>query len=166
MSLIEAFIAELELEVDGAKAYFEKCPNDRFDFRPHEKSMPLGTLAMHVVESLGWFPNMLEQDVFVFDPEQYQAPVAQNSEELVSKADEFLNIAVKSLRSIEEDDLFDIWRMEVGGNVVSELPKVAVIRSFGISHLIHHRGQLAVYLRLLDVPLPPIYGPTADGGMG
>ena len=162
MSQIAALKMELTHELESTKRHFEQLAGADFAWKPHEKSMSLGQLAAHCVESLAWADNMLHQDVFDFDPSSYTSPKVGNVEELLKLTAETSQIAFDALDSATDACLLEPWSMRIQGNTVMEMPKGAVFRSFILSHLIHHRGQLTVYLRLLDIPLPQTYGPSAD----
>ena len=158
----QGLLMELSHEVHNVKRHFERLPSEKFDYKPDEKSMPLGVLSAHIVESMGWLPDMVGKDVFDFDPTKYIPPHADNVKGLLKLADENLSVAENSLSAVSDETLMENWKMVIGGQVVVEMPKAVVVRSFCISHLIHHRGQLTVYMRLLGVPVPATYGPTAD----
>lgn len=158
----QGLLMELSHEVHNIKSHFERLPSEKFDFKPDPKSMPLGILSAHAVESLGWLPQMVGQDVFNFDPTTYVPPHAEDVQELLALTEENLSTAERELQAISDETLMENWKMMIGDEVVVEMPKAVVVRSFCISHLIHHRGQLTVYMRLLGIPVPPTYGPTAD----
>lgn len=162
MRMGEGLLMELSHEVHNVRRHFERLPEDQFEYRPDEKSMTLGVLSAHIVESMGWLPDMIGKDVFDFDPTVYTPPSAENIQELLEITDRNLVVAQGALSDVSDEALIETWKMTVGGQVVVEMPKAVAVRSFCISHLIHHRGQLTVYMRLLGVPLPATYGPTAD----
>ena len=158
----QGLLLELSHEVQNVKKHFERLPGEKLDFKPDPKSMPLGVLSAHIIESMLWLPEMVEKDVFDFDPTTYVPPKADDIDGLLKMTDDHLAIAEKTLQGVSDETLMGNWKMVIGDQVVVEMPKAVVIRSFCISHLIHHRGQLTVYMRLLGVPLPATYGPTAD----
>jgi uncharacterized damage-inducible protein DinB len=163
MSLIDALVFELTQEVETTKRHFSRIEKHNFEYKPHEKSMTMVQLASHVVESLLWTKEILDLDVFEFDMENYKPTVASSQAGLLEMADQNLKIAVDTLRSKSEQELFKPWKMVAGGRTVMQgVPKVGVFRGFIISHMIHHRGQLTVYMRMCDIALPKTYGPTAD----
>ena len=163
MSLTEALILELNQEVETTKRHFSRIETEHFEFKPHEKSMTMGHLANHTVETLVWANEIVNLDVFEFDMENFNPPVATSQAELLAMADQNLKVAVDALQSTSDEKLFKPWKMVAGGNTVMEgLPKAAVLRSFVFSHMIHHRGQLTVYMRLCNILIPKTYGPTAD----
>jgi uncharacterized damage-inducible protein DinB len=127
--------------------------------------MPLGRLAGHVAELTGWIAAILTQDELDFATANYKPVVATSVAELLEMFDKNLSTATDLLKTQTDEHLMKTWRLRDGEKVFFELPRVAVIRSMALNHIIHHRGQLSVYLRLQDVPLPSIYGPTADEQM-
>ena len=163
MSLAESLIFELNQEVETTKRHFSRIEATHFEFKPHEKSMTMGRLAAHSVETLGWANEIVNLDVFEFDMENHKAAVATSQAELLAMTDQNLKVAVDALQSKADEELFKPWKMVAGGQTMMEgVPKAVVLRSFVISHMIHHRGQLTVYMRLCEIPLPKTYGPTAD----
>ena len=162
MSLSEPIAAELQREAATTRRMLERVPEEKLEWRPHEKSMTLGRLAGHIAELPSLVAMTLTQDEVDFAAGNYQPFVASNVAELLEKFDGNVAGAVEALRGQEDEHLLKTWRLKRNGQVLFEMPRVAVLRSMGLNHVIHHRGQLSVYLRLLDVPLPSVYGPTAD----
>lgn len=161
MSLIEMITAEFQREAATTRKMLERVPQDSFAWKPHEKSMTLGQLAAHVANLHGtWFITALTQDEF--DLADSKPLKLDSVSDILEAFDQSISSAVESLKTQTDERLFATWRLKRGGQVLFELPRWAVIRSMVISHIIHHRGQLSVYLRLQNVPLPPVYGPTAD----
>jgi uncharacterized damage-inducible protein DinB len=163
MAIKDAFIAELKHESSLTRKILERVPLDKKDWKPHEKSMTIGRLATHIAETMHWTTAIVKADEFDFaaDP----APVrhtAASSEELLSIFDKNLAEALESLSQADDETMNKIWSIKRGDQVIMASPKKVAIRGWAFSHLIHHRGQLSVYLRLLDVPVPGMYGPTAD----
>ncbi len=161
MSLKDAFIAELQRESVNTKKMLERVPYDKQDWKPHEKSMTLGRLAVHVAEIPHWISDIINIDAFDF-LQHYHPNKAASTEELISVFQEKMDTAIADLEKIKEEDFNKIWVVKQGEQVFFNIPKAAAIRSWAFSHQVHHRGQLSVYLRLLDVPVPGMYGPTAD----
>ena len=164
MPLNESLIAELKNESLLTKKILERVPMDKKDWKPHEKSMTLGRLATHVAAIPHWISDIFHIDEFDFlvHYKQYQS---NSQEELMKLFQEQLDAAINDLEKMEDDDFNKIWIVKRGGQVFYKLPKNVAIRGWGFSHLFHHRGQLSVYLRLLDVPVPGMYGPSADETM-
>ena len=162
MSIAVAMAQELQHEAGVTRKYFERLPEDKFDFAPHAKSMKLGPLAGHLAETPGWTEMTIQTDEMNFDPATYVPFVPKNRAEVIARFDEALAKGLAALQGVSDEHLMKPWRLKVGDHVLFELPRVAVLRSMVLSHSVHHRAQLGVYLRLLDVPVPATYGPSAD----
>jgi uncharacterized damage-inducible protein DinB len=163
MGLSEPIAAELQREAATTRKMLERVPEDKMAWRPHEKSMTLGRLAGHIAELPSLVASVVTRDEVDFAADNYQPFEASNSAELLEKFDKNVAGAVEALKGQADDEyLLKPWRLKRNGQVLFELPRAAVLRTMGLNHVIHHRGQLSVYLRLLDVPLPSVYGPTAD----
>lgn len=164
MSIAQSLLPEFDQEIANTRKLLERVPADRMQWKPHEKSWELGALASHIANLLVWTSMTIEQDAFDMDPESPppKPPQAKDAEELVSRLEENATAARKSLEGTDDATMMKEWSLKSGNQVFFTMPKVAVIRSFVMNHLIHHRGQLTVYLRQCDVSLPGIYGPTAD----
>ena len=160
----EALSLELELESKTTRKLLERVPEDAFDWKPHEKSMTLGQLASHLAENPSWVTPIVEQEEMSVDSD-YKPYLAGSSEELLERFDTNTRQAVETLKSQSDADLMKLWRFVAGGEVKMEMPRVGVLRTIILNHAYHHRGQLSVYLRLKDVPIPSIYGPSADEEM-
>jgi uncharacterized damage-inducible protein DinB len=162
MSQKHALIAELQMESANTRKMLERVPTDKNDWKPHPKSMTLGRLASHVAEIAGWVSYTLDADVLDFAKFDYKPVGNATTEELLAIMDKNVAMAMASLEKSTDEDYDKMWTMRNGDHVHFTLPKKVVLRSFAYSHLVHHRGQLSLYLRLLDVPVPGMYGPTAD----
>ncbi|HMQ02896.1 MAG TPA: DinB family protein [Pyrinomonadaceae bacterium] len=158
------FLAELEHEAKAAREVLSRVPADKFDWKPHEKSMSFGKLASHVAEMIGWTGPTLQYPELDFSKMDYKPFEPATSEELLEYFDKNLAEAADVLRSTNDEQFMESWTMRNGETVYFTLPKAAVMRSFVMNHIVHHRGQLSVYLRLNDIPVPSIYGPSADEG--
>lgn len=165
MPINEAFIAELEQESKATRKILERVPIEKSDWKPHDKSMTLGRLASHVAEISGWTTTTLGANEMDFSKIDYKPRIAKSSAELMEIFEENYSKAMESLKNAKDSDFMETWTLRNGDQVYFTMPKVVVVRNFAYSHLIHHRAQLSVYLRLLDVPVPSIYGPTADEPM-
>ena len=157
-----SILAELEHEAATTRKLLERAPEDRFDWKPHEKSMTLGRLVSHCAETLKWMDVVVNQDVFEMDPATYTPFQAGSRSELLEAFDSNLESAKEVIRDQSDEHLFANWQMKSGDTVTLEMPRIGVICGFVLNHLVHHQGQLSVYLRLNDVPVPSIYGPSAD----
>ena len=164
MKLAEFFLAQLEREAPLNRKALERVPDGRSDFKPHEKSMPLGYLSTLVATMPSWIAMMVEKDELDLAPpggSGQRPPSPGNLRELLQAHEESVAKGSAALRNTSDDHLMTPWRLLVGGKVVMENPRHVVIAdTFG--HMAHHRGQLTVYLRLLGAPVPAIYGPSAD----
>lgn len=169
MSLSQALLPELQHEMATTRRLLERVPEDRLDWQPHPKSMTLGRLASHLAEIPGWMRPSVKQDALDLNPpggEPYVPAKLSSRDEMLALFDQNVADAADALASTPDEVFFTHWTMLNGGKEVFTLPKVAVVRSFVLSHTIHHRAQLGVFLRLLDIPVPATYGPSADeGGM-
>ncbi len=158
------WLPEFDHEFAETRKALERVPEDKFDYKPHEKSWSLHDLAAHVAEIPMWMSVTLNTDTFDLD-DPYERVVPDTKDEVLAKFDENLAAAREVLANTKADTMMEMWRMKKGGEVMMEMPKMAVLRSFIFSHNVHHRAQLGVYLRLLDVPVPGHYGPSADAPM-
>lgn len=170
MPMRDMLLPEYDQEIATTRRYLERVPADRADWRPHPKSMPLGQLAAHLAEVPGWvFPTMTQPSLDIAPPggEPYQTAPFTGTDALVAGFDAAAAGARGVLAQLEDAALMEPWSLLRGGQVVMTMPRAAVLRGFILSHLVHHRAQLGVYLRLLDVPVPAAYGNSADdlGGM-
>jgi uncharacterized damage-inducible protein DinB len=153
---------ELQHEAASTRKMLERVPQDKFGWKPHEKSMSLGHLASHVAEILGWLTVTLTTDEMDFATSNYKPFTPGTTGELVEFYEQKLKEGTEALAATSNEELMKHWKLRSGEHLIFDLPRIAVVRSFVFSHLIHHRGQLSVYLRLLDVPIPGMYGPSAD----
>src|SRR5262245_57148644 len=165
MKLTDVFLSQLESEAARTRRALERVSSGRDDWKPHEKSMPLGRLAMLIAPMPSWITLIVNKDELDLNPPGGGSNIDQKplrtGAELVQAHDEGVAQARAALEAVTEDQLMKPWRLLVAGNVVSEEPKHVVLRDT-FMHLSHHRGQLTVYERLNDVPVPAIYGPSAD----
>ena len=161
MAINEALLGELEQEAATTRKLLERIPTEKFDWKPHEKSMSMIRLATHVADMFNWFPVTLEQDELDFAG-GYEEPKPATSEELVGLLEKNVAAATESLKKTDDATFMKNWTLRNGEQIYFEMPKIAVSRSFIMNHIVHHRGQLSVYLRLNDIPVPAMYGPSAD----
>ncbi len=153
---------EMEQEASIARRILERLPEDKFEWQPHEKSMTLGRLSAHVAETFEWTGPTIQQDVLDFAKMDFKPESATTTAGLLEKFDTAVKTALEILNGVTDEDIMKPWTMRDGEKVYMTMPKVAVIRGFVLNHMIHHRGQLSVFIRLLDIPVPSIYGPSAD----
>lgn len=162
MSQNQALIAEIKMEAANTRKILERVPLDKADWKPHAKSMAMGRLASHVAEITGWVTYTLEADELDFSKMDYKPVVPSTNAELVAILDKNVDGAIASLEKSTDADFEKMWSLRNGETIHFTLPKKVVVRTFAMNHLYHHRAQLGVYLRLLDIPVPGSYGPTAD----
>jgi len=163
MTLAESFLPDYDSEMPSTRRLLERVPADRFAWKPHAKSRSILELSTHVAELPRWGMR-LQKDGFAIGSEK--APVHASTADLLARFDENAKAGRAALAGIPDDAMpKDFAVLKPNGEVFFHGPRKALLRSVLLSHLIHHRGQLSVYLRLLDVPLPSIYGPTADAPM-
>jgi uncharacterized damage-inducible protein DinB len=155
------YLPEFDHEFAETRRALERVPEDRFDWKPHEKSYTLHQLAAHLAEVPSWTGVTLNMDVFDLD-EPYERVVPETKEAILARFDEGVAEARSVLESTSGDTLMQTWTMKQNGEVALSMPKAAVLRSFILNHNVHHRAQLGVYLRMLDVAVPGHYGPSAD----
>lgn len=161
MAIVDALLPEFDHEMTTTRKVLERVPEDKFDWKPHTKSFSLGALAAHVAALPTWGAETLNKSEI--DVAGGQPPAAPPSKTALMAAFDANVAATRAALAGKTDaELVAMWTLKRGGKTLFSMPKTAVLRSFVLSHLIHHRGQLSVYLRLLDVPVPSIYGPSAD----
>lgn len=161
MALADTLLQELEQEAQTTRRLLERVPNDRLDWRPHLKARTLGQLALHVAMVPGGVAEFVASPSPAQAP-QFQDPSPKSALELVPALDDSIARAKKALGGLDDAAITATWRMVAGDRELLALPRIAMLRSVMLNHWYHHRGQLSTYLRQLDVPLPSIYGPTAD----
>jgi uncharacterized damage-inducible protein DinB len=161
MAITNAFLAEFENEAKTTRRVLERVPSDKLTWKPHPKSMSLGALAQHVAMSPGVICGWALDDVTEFGGGA--PPDPKSTDDIVAAHDQSV-ARVKDILSKMSDETCRTWsaKPKGGGDAFFAMPKVALLRALGLNHTYHHRGQLSVYLRLLDVPVPSIYGPSAD----
>ncbi|GAA4329341.1 DinB family protein [Flaviaesturariibacter amylovorans] len=160
--LNQSLLPELKYEAASTRRMLERVPFDKWSWKPHEKSMSLGELATHVADLVNWSAFTLETTEINWAEFKYNPPRPSNSEELLAIHDKNTAASVRALEGATDEQLMAPWTMRAGDQVYFTLPRIATIRTYAFNHVVHHRGQLSVYLRLLGVPVPGMYGPTAD----
>jgi len=158
----KSLLKEFEREAQTTRRHLERLPKDKLDWRPHEKSFTAGELGSHIVECIGWADSLFNTDELDINPTEYDPYQAKTLSDLLRTFDDKVAICKGSLASADDEMMNRPWRFKVMGQVKFEHAKAEVLRDFILNHLIHHRGQLSVYLRLLNIPVPGTYGPTAD----
>jgi uncharacterized damage-inducible protein DinB len=167
MKFSDLFLPEFDQEMVTARKTLERIPEDKLSWKPHEKSMALDRLAGHVAELAGWAVTAIRQDSLDFMPPgqpPYQPTVAKSRQHVLEVFDKNRDESRKAIAGVSDEHLMKNWSLMRGGQTLMTLPRVAVLRSFFMNHLIHHRAQLGVYLRMNNIPVPSVYGPSADEG--
>jgi uncharacterized damage-inducible protein DinB len=168
MPMNQALLPEFDMESANTRKMLERVPEDKLAWKPHAKSFSMGDLATHIAEVPGWMGVTLEQDSFDVAPpggQSYQRPKFKSRKEILEMFDKGTAAARATLAKATDQQLMSNWSMLKAGQTMFTMPKIAVVRSFLMNHVIHHRAQLGVYLRLNDVPVPGMYGPSADETM-
>ena len=161
MAIIDGLLQELEQEAQTTRRVLERVPQAHLGWKPHEKSMSLGQLALHVATVPGAVAELAANTPAPLPPE-FKQPPATNVSDLVPTLEQSVAKAKALLGGFDDQAITSTWRLMDGNREVMAMPRVAVIRAIMLNHWYHHRGQLSVYLRLLNVPVPSIYGPSAD----
>lgn len=166
MNIAQGYMMEMEHEAKKTVKLLERLPADKFGYKPHEKSMALSVLAGHVAEMPSWILDIVKDDELDFAKMEYTPPKPQSAQELVDLFNKNTEAAMALLKDTTNERLMGMWTLRNGEKVFFTLPRAVVIRDMVLNHIVHHRAQLTVYMRLLDVPVPGMYGPSADeGGM-
>ena len=160
MRMIDPILAELEAEAETTKRVLERVPQDKLAWKPHEKSLSLGQLAHHVAALPGDVSNLVAVDQV--EVPDFTFPEAEDAAALLKTLHEGVAKAKGVLNDMDDQALMSPWKATRGGREVMSIPKIGLVRSIMLNHWYHHRGQLVVYLRLQGIPLPSVYGPTAD----
>jgi uncharacterized damage-inducible protein DinB len=166
MTLADSLLPEFDREMGLTRRYLERVPDGQFAWKPHDKSMTLGRLAEHLAELPQWASVSIKEggiDMSTPRPADYRSPATRA--EVLAMFDRHVADARASLSGRTDPELLAPWTLKNQGKQVFTMPKIAVLRGFVMNHLIHHRGQMSVYLRLHNVPLPSVYGPSADEQM-
>jgi uncharacterized damage-inducible protein DinB len=165
MGLSAVLLPEFDHEMSTTRKTLERVANDRFGWKPHDKSMSMGALATHLANIPTWALHTINQESIDLAPPgaaPLQVPEAHTQAEVLDRFDQNVASAREAIAAASDETLLQHWSLLHGGNKLLTLPRIAVLRSFVLNHSIHHRGQLSVYLRLNDIPVPSIYGPSAD----
>jgi uncharacterized damage-inducible protein DinB len=165
VSLSQSLLSEFDHEMANTRKVLERIPEDKLDWKVHEKSNTIGWVGMHLAEIPGWADVTLNQDALDIAPpggEAYRTPAATSRREILERFDKNVAAARAAIAAAPDEQFMKPWSLLNGGQTVFTMPRVAVLRSFVLNHNIHHRAHLCVYLRLNDVPVPALYGPSAD----
>jgi uncharacterized damage-inducible protein DinB len=160
MKLSESILMELDQEAQTTMRVLERIPDDKLAWKPHPKSFSLGQLALHIASVPAGVTTIVMQDSV--EAPSFTQPEPKNRREILDTFSKSLETAKGNVKSMDDARLAATWSLTRGGKVVMSMPRAAFLRSVLMNHVYHHRGQLSVYLRMLDVPVPSIYGPSAD----
>ena len=160
--MVDSVLAELDQEAATTRRVLERVPGDKLGWKPHVKSMSLGQLALHVATIPGAVAKFLAGDGLDIGGVNFEAPAATSASELLPALDESIKTAKEVLTGLDDHKAMTTWKLTRGATELFAAPRIGVARSIMLNHWYHHRGQLSVYLRLLNIPVPSIYGPSAD----
>jgi uncharacterized damage-inducible protein DinB len=163
MAMKDAVVAEYDHEMATTRKLLERLPDDKLSWKPHEKSMSLGGLATHLGHIPHWAANILNDASFDLDGAAFHLEAKTSRAEILSDFDAVTKQARTWLNK-SDAEYMDMWSLTRAGREMFSMPRVAAFRTFVLYHIVHHRGQLSVYLRLNDIPVPAIDGPSADEG--
>jgi uncharacterized damage-inducible protein DinB len=161
MNMIDGLLAELDQEAETTRRVLERIPQEHLSWKPHPKSMSLGQLALHVATVPGSVAEIAALDT-ISEPPSFVHPEAATTAELVPSLTESVAKARRALGGFDDVKMGAMWRLQSGGKDIMAMPRAALVRAIMLNHWYHHRGQLLVYLRLLNQSVPSVYGPTAD----
>jgi uncharacterized damage-inducible protein DinB len=164
MGLSDALLPEFDNEMANTRKTLERVPDNKFDWKPHEKSMAMGGLAGHLANLPSWGSLTVGSDSFDMAPggQPVITPPLSSGKDVLATFDENVAKTREAIAGASDEELFKPWSLMADGNTILTMPKIAVLRNFVMNHMIHHRAQLGVYLRLNEIPVPSIYGPSAD----
>ncbi|MEP6742863.1 MAG: DinB family protein [bacterium] len=164
MGLSKSLLPEFDHEMANTRKTLERVPDEKFNWKPHDKSFHMGGLATHLANLPSWGSLTLSADSFDLAPGgvPVKTPELNSTPAVLQKFDENAAATRAAIAGASDEELFKSWTLQSNGKTIMTLPKIAVLRSFVMNHMIHHRAQLGVYLRLNDIPVPSIYGPSAD----
>ncbi|RMD99311.1 MAG: DUF664 domain-containing protein [Calditrichaeota bacterium] len=169
MPLSEMLLPEFDHEMANTRKALERIPDTGLQWKPHQKSWSMGELATHLANIPSWTPLLMSTETFDLAPVEGKAPESPapiaSAKEAVERFDQNVAVARQAISQASDEQLLEKWTLLKGGETVFSLPRMAVYRNMLMNHLIHHRAQLGVYLRLNDIPVPAIYGPSADEEM-
>ena len=166
MTIAETLLLDFDVEMQNTRTTLARIPEDKPEFKPHTKSMPFGRLAMHVATLCDFGTTILTTDQLDLGATKFPTLVFTSREKLLADFEESATKARQALMDATDEQLQQAWKLSWGAKVIADAPRALLYRTMFFNHLIHHRAQLGVYLRLNDLPVPPLYGPSADDSMG
>jgi len=158
----QGLIREIQHEGAQTNKMLERIPIDNFSWKPHERSREIGPLAIHIAQTPAWTSRILAAADFDMLTFKREIPEIKSADDLVKISETNIQKAIDDLQKSSDEDMMTTWTFRRGDKAVFSLPRAAAIRTLAMNHLVHHRGQLSVYLRLLNIPVPGMYGPSAD----
>jgi uncharacterized damage-inducible protein DinB len=167
MAISQALLPEFDMEMANVRRTLERVPDGKFDWKPHEKSMTMGRLAAHLANIPTWGKLVMEMPALDVNPpggSPIKQPELHTRQELLNFFDKHVPETRAALAAADDRSFLETWTLENGGKTIFSMPRMAAIRGMVMNHVIHHRAQMGVYLRLNDIPVPSIYGPSADEG--
>ena len=162
MTIAETLLLDYDAEIQNTRRILERIPEDKPDWAPHPKSMPMGRLAVHVARLPMFGSTILTTDELDMATAKFPPLVFESREKLLAQLEETSATTRKALESSTDEHLLKHWKLRFGDKVFGDGPRAVLYRTMFLNHLVHHRGQLSVYLRLNEVPVPGLYGPSAD----
>lgn len=161
-SMRQIAFADLEHEIAQTRRILERVPDAQLAWRPHDRSGTLGEVATHIADLFAWGASIATEDVYVFAATPSPKGAAADNAALLARFDRNADLLRSALEQVDDARLMHTWELRVGDRVVLSMPRLAAMRGMVLSHIVHHRGQLSVYLRLTGTPVPGLYGPSAD----
>lgn len=163
MQYIDSLVKELNWEAVKTRKMLSRIPDDKFDWKPHQKSRSVGSLSSHIAELPGWVPYVLDENELDFSkPVAFLDHKFNNKKDLMDFFEKTLNDSRSVLQKAKDEDLCEDWNIRKGATILTQATKGEIIRRMCYDHIVHHRAQLGVYFRLMDIPVPFTYGPSAD----
>jgi uncharacterized damage-inducible protein DinB len=165
LNISQTFLPQFDHEMQITRTCLAEVPTDKMAYKPHEKSMTMGHLSSHIADMVSWTNTIIDTEEFDIAPpggKPHEVRDAETTEELLAAFDKAVAAAHTAIAAVSDETLQGSWTFKYGGETVVSMPRIASLHAFIVSHIIHHRGQLSVYLRLNDIPVPSIYGPSAD----
>ena len=165
MTIGQLMLPEFDQEMQNTRKTLERCPDEKWNWKPHDKSGTVGWLAIHVATMVGWLPMTITTEELDYAPvggPAFELPKIANRKELLAEFDKNVAESRAALSKVSDAEIMKNWKLLAGGKEIFTMPRVACIRGMVMNHLIHHRAQLTVYYRLLGIPVPGLYGPSAD----
>ncbi len=160
MAIVDSILMELDQEAKTTQRVLERVPENKLGWKPHAKSFSLGQLALHIAQGQGALADAVSKDSFEIP--NFAQPEPKSRKEILDAFAQSTAHAKETLAKLDDSRMMSMWSATAGGKTIFSTPRIGFIRAILLNHIYHHRGQLSVYLRLLDVPVPSIYGPSAD----